>query len=73
MKKDSKENDSRSREDYDFSAGLRGKYARRYSRGTNVVLLEPDVARAFPSAKAVNTSLRALAQIIREQKSVRAK
>ena len=74
MKKaNKKENNSGSREDYDFSAGVRGKYARRYSRGTNVVVLEPDVARAFPTAKAVNSSLRALAQIIRGQKSVRAK
>lgn len=73
MKKGSKQNDSGSREDYDFSAGVRGKYAPRSSQGTNVVLLEPDVARAFPTAKAVNTSLRALAEIIRGQKSVRAK
>ena len=74
MKKaNKKENNSGSREDYDFSAGVRGKYARRYSQGTNVVVLEPDVARAFPTAKAVNSSLRALAQIIRGQKSVRAK
>ena len=74
MKKaNKKENNSGSREDYDFSAGVRGKYAQRYSQGTNVVVLEPDVARAFPTAKAVNSSLRALAQIIRGQKSVRAK
>ena len=58
---------------YDFSAGVRGKYARRYAHGTNVVVLEPDVARAFPNAEAVNTSLRALAQIIRKQKSTVAK
>jgi hypothetical protein len=55
--------------DYDFSSGVRGKYARRYAQGTNVVVLEPDVARAFPNAEAVNSSLRALAQIIRKQKS----
>ena len=56
--------------DYDFSAGVRGKYARRYQLGTNVVMLEPDVARIFPNAEAVNDSLRALAQIIRRQKAV---
>ena len=55
--------------EYDFADGVRGKYARRYAQGTNVVVLEPDVARAFPNAEAVNTSLRALAQIIRKQKS----
>ena len=52
----------------DFSCGVRGKYARRAARGSNVVLLEPDVARAFPDAKAVNIALRALAGIARRQK-----
>ncbi len=47
-------------EEYDFSAGVRGKYARRYAEGTNLVLLEPDIAKAFPTAKAVNSSLRTL-------------
>ena len=60
--------DPEMREEYDFGGGVRGKYARRYAQGTNVVVLEPDVARAFPNAKAVNRSLRALAGIIREQK-----
>lgn len=36
------------RSDYDFSGGIRGKYTAQYLRGTNVVLLEPDIARAFP-------------------------
>jgi hypothetical protein len=54
--------------EYDFSRGVRGKYARRYAQGTNVVVLEPDVAKAFPDAKSVNRSLRALAGIIREGK-----
>ena len=56
------------RAEYDFSRGVRGKYARRYAQGTNVVVLEPDVAKVFPSAEAVNRSLRALADIIRHQK-----
>ena len=47
--------------EYDFSRGVRGKYARRYTRGTNVVVLEPDVARAFPNSRAVNRALRSLA------------
>ena len=55
--------------EYDFSRGTRGKYARRYSKGSNVVMLEPDVAKAFPNAEAVNRSLRGLAQIIRQRKS----
>jgi hypothetical protein len=53
--------------EYDFLAGVRGKYARRYTQGTNVVVLEPDVAKAFPNAEAVNSSLRALASIIKQR------
>jgi hypothetical protein len=55
------------RAEYDFSRGVRGKYARRYARGANVVVLEADVAKMFPNAEAVNDSLRALAGIIRRQ------
>ena len=55
--------------EYDFSAGVRGKYARRHQRGTNVVVIDPDVARIFPNTAAVNESLRALAGIIRRQKA----
>jgi hypothetical protein len=40
------------RDDYDFSRGMRSKYARRYAQGTNVVVLEPDVAKVFPSTGA---------------------
>jgi len=53
--------------EYDFSKGVRGKYAKRYARGTNVVIIEADVARVFPNAEAVNGSLRALADIIRRR------
>jgi hypothetical protein len=53
--------------EYDFSSGVRSKYFRRYHRGANVVVLEPDVAKAFPNAGAVNDSLRALANIIHRQ------
>ena len=55
------------RAEYDFSRDLRGKYARRYAQGTNVVVLEADVAKIFPNAAAVNDSLRALAGIMRRQ------
>ena len=55
------------RAEYDFSQGVRGKYARRYARGANVVVLEADVAKMFPNVEAVNDSLRALAGIIRRQ------
>ena len=46
------------RPEYDFSEGERGKYARRFQEGTNVVVLEPDVAAAFPASEAVNAALR---------------
>jgi hypothetical protein len=50
---------------YDFSAGARGRYANAYRRGTNVVLLDPDVARRFKTSKAVNDALRT---VLRSQK-----
>jgi hypothetical protein len=56
------------RADYDFSRGVRGKHARRFAQGANVVVLEPDVAKAFPNSAAVNEALRALAGIIRRQR-----
>jgi hypothetical protein len=51
------------RAEYDFSGGVRGKYADRYRHGTNVVLLEPKLAEAFPDSKSVNDALRALLSI----------
>jgi hypothetical protein len=54
--------------EYDFAEGVRGKYARRYARESNVVVLEPDVAKVFPNAEAVNASLRSLVKIIRRRK-----
>jgi hypothetical protein len=60
------------RDEYDFTPeelrrGERVKYAERYARGTNLVLLDPDVAEVFPDSVAVNRALRALAGIIKEQ------
>ena len=46
------------RDHYDFSKGVRGKYAKRYKEGTNIVRLDPDVAKEFPDAAAVNDALR---------------
>ena len=48
------------RDHYDFSKGERGKYSERFKEGTNLVLLEPEVAKAFPSSEAVNKALRKL-------------
>jgi len=47
------------RPEYDFSGGVRGKYAAHFARGTNVVVLAPDVAEAFKTSRAVNDALRA--------------
>lgn len=54
-------------DEYDFSGGVRGKYAERYASGTNVVVLDPDVAKIFSDSESVNQALRALAGIIRHQ------
>ena len=51
------------RAEYDFRGGVRGKYAACFARGTNIVILEPDVAARFPDSKAVNDALRALAAV----------
>ncbi|MCI0452364.1 MAG: hypothetical protein L0Z51_08230 [Candidatus Latescibacteria bacterium] len=53
------------RPEYDFRKGERGKFATRYASGTNVVVLDPDVAALFATSKAVNDALRALAGIVR--------
>ena len=52
-------------DEYDFRGGVRGKYAARFAAGTNVVVLAPDVAEAFPDSAAVNEALRALMKIAR--------
>ncbi len=53
--------------EYDFRKGTRGKYAKRYARGTNIIVLEPGIAKLFPDSKSVNNALRALAHAIRRQ------
>lgn len=59
------------RQEYDFSKGTRGKHAGSYASGTNVVVLDPDVANVFPTAKQVNETLRAVSEIIKKQTSAR--
>jgi hypothetical protein len=58
------------RSEYDFSnmqGGVRGKYVERYRTGTNLVLLDPDIAQAFPNDAAVNEALRLLIQVAQRQ------
>lgn len=51
--------DDEMREEYDFSWGVRGKYAGRFVEGSNVVVVDPDVAAAFTTPEEVNEALRA--------------
>ena len=51
------------RPEYDFSGGIRGKYYKRYLEGTNVVVLEPDVAKRFKNSDSVNKALRTYLKI----------
>lgn len=53
--------------EYDFSQGVRGKYADRFTKDTIMVVLDPDVAAVFPDGKSVNTALRALGHIVRDR------
>lgn len=63
MKKASKE-ETEMRDHYDFRGGVRGKYAAQFTEGSTVlVLLEPAVAAAFPTAEAVNRALSALLEL----------
>ena len=58
------------RPEYDFSklkGGVRGKYAKRFRKGTNLVLLSPDVARYLPDEQSVNAALRSLVGIARAE------
>jgi hypothetical protein len=61
-------NDSDMLEEYDFSSAIRGKYSKRYAEGTNVVVIDPDVAEYFPNHEAVNEALRGLTNIIKRRK-----
>lgn len=74
MKKASKR-DPDMLDEYDFSKGVRGKYAKRYrEEGTNVVLLARDVAKVFPNSQSVNEALRTLIHLnkAKEKKAKRA-
>ncbi|MGD1856870.1 MAG: hypothetical protein ACFB2W_21760 [Leptolyngbyaceae cyanobacterium] len=71
MKKDSENTPEDALEpEYDFArmqGGVRGKYVERYREGTNLVLLDPDVAEAFRSAQDVNEALRLLMKLAKRQ------
>ncbi len=71
MKKEVDELEDELRPEYNFAAmqgGVRGKYVQRYRASTNLVLLDPDIAKAFPTDASVNEALRLLLQIADRQK-----
>ena len=72
MKKATPEKDDL-RDHYDFRGGVRGKYAARYAEGTNVVVLDHDVAEMVPDGELVNEALRAVDQLVemRERRGAR--
>ena len=72
MKKAARERDD-IRNHYDFRGGIRGKYAARYAEGTNVVVLDPDVAEMFPDRESVNAALRAVGQVVQMRERRRAR
>jgi len=55
------------REEYDFAKGVRGKYAKRFAEGKNIVVLDPDVADLLPDSKTVNDALRTLVRIAQKR------
>jgi hypothetical protein len=67
MKANKKKNGSEMLKEYDFSGGVRGKYAKRYQEGSNVIILDRDVAKVFHDRDSVNHALRALVGIIHHQ------
>jgi hypothetical protein len=71
MKKKTTELNDELRSEYDLKSllkgGVRGKYAKKYRAGTNLILLEPDVAKAFPNEKAVNEALRLVMKLNKVQ------
>lgn len=50
----------------DLGKGVRGKYVAEYAKGTNLVLISPDIAAIFPTAEAVNDALRGLVDVARK-------
>lgn len=50
--------------EYDFKGGVRGKYAARYAKGSNVVVMPPDIAKVFPDSASVSRALRAFLEMM---------
>jgi hypothetical protein len=58
------------RSEYDFSSGVRNKYAKRFSEGTNLIVLDPDLAAEFPDSQSVSRALRAYLKMRPKRRTV---
>jgi hypothetical protein len=66
MARSNSASDDEMRAEYDFSAGVRGKHHEQYKAGTNVVILDSDVAKVFKDSESVNRALRLLLDLARQ-------
>ncbi|HIP28553.1 MAG TPA: hypothetical protein EYG82_05195 [Sulfurovum sp.] len=64
--------DDKMSEEYDFSNGIRGKYAQSYNSGVNIVKLDSDITKFFPDAKSVNEALRTLIKLVKNEDTEKA-
>ena len=71
MKTSNGNNNVEMQAEYDFSHGVRGKYAKEYAKGTNIAILDPEVAKVFHDSRSVNEALRSLLPIIRNHATER--
>jgi hypothetical protein len=71
MKKTRTKREPQMRKEYDFGRGVRGKYYKRFMEGSNVAVIDAELAKIFPDSKSVNQALRSLVTIAR--KSMRGK
>jgi hypothetical protein len=67
MSQENKQNRDEMKPEYDIRGGVRGKYYERYQKGTNVVVLDPDVATVFRDSQSVNQALRLLIDVAKSQ------
>ena len=59
-------------DEYDFSNGVRGKYAKAYKESVNIVKLDSDISKFFPDAKSVNEALRTLIKLVKDDEHIKA-
>ena len=67
MSQENKPDRDEMRPEYDIRGGVRGKYYERYQKGTNVVVLDPDVAAVFRDSQSVNQALRLLIDVAKSK------